>query len=302
MRRTGTPTRSSRVAGGFTLVELIVVIVIGSVMAATLTVFLRPALDSYVAVRQRADLVAQADTALRRMAREVRSAVPNSIRIPNDQCFEVVPTGGGGRLRTEPDTVNDSAPGCSPAADCAAPLDTTQANTALDVLTPLDTLPAAGDWLVIGNQSPEQVYGGSNRVALTSVTTPAVAYGRHRLAFAATQFPPGYDGTRFSWVPATQGPVFFLCSGADGSTDAQGNGKGRLLRLAGYGFNAGYPTGCPAASGAQVLANRVLSCQFVHDPTQGATQQSGFIWLQLTLARGGERSTLAYGVHVSNLP
>ena len=99
---------------GFSLVELVMVIVIGGVIAATLTVFLRPAMDNYLATRARADLTDQADTALRRMVRDVRLAVPNSIRTPGTQCFETVPTSAGGRFRSGPDTLNDSAPGCTP--------------------------------------------------------------------------------------------------------------------------------------------------------------------------------------------
>ena len=287
---------------GFTLVELILVIVIGGVMAATLTVFMRPALDSYLATRSRADLVAQADTALRRMVRDLRVAVPNSIRIPNSQCFELLPTASGGRYRMEPDTVNDSGPGCTPGADCSAPLDTTQPVTLFDVLTPLAATPAVGDAVVIGNQTPEQVYGGSNRATITQVGTPDARYGRHRIGIASTQFPSGYDGGRFVVVPAAQGPVFYVCSGADGSTDAQGNGRGTLVRLMGYGYNAGYPASCPSAATGHVLASHVLSCQFVHDPNQGATQQNGFVWLQLVLGRSGEQTTLAFGAHVDNAP
>ena len=75
-----------------------------------------------------------------------------------------------------------------------------------------------------------------------------------------------------------------------------------LVRLMGYGYNAGYPAGCPSVNSGHVLASHVLSCQFVHDPNQGATQQNGFVWLQLVLARSGERTTLAFGAHVDNAP
>jgi MSHA biogenesis protein MshO len=287
---------------GFTLVELVMVIVVLGVVGATLAAFLAPAVASYSASRSRAELAAEADGALRRMVQELRAAVPNSIRSPDAACFELVPTRSGGRFRTGPDTVNDSAAGCSPSATCAAPLDSTQATTSFDVLTPLASPPAVGDFVVVDNQNPGDVYAGSNRAAITSVATPAASQGQWRLGVASTQFPLGYDGARFVVVPGAQQAVFYVCSGADGSLNAQGQGKGTLYRLAGYGFNAAAPTSCPATTGAAVLATGVQRCRFVYDAAQGATQQNGFVSLQLELARNGETTSLLMGAHVVNTP
>jgi MSHA biogenesis protein MshO len=294
--------RSFNSSAGFTLIELILVIVIGSVLALTMTTFLLPAIEGYVATRSRAELADQADTALRRVLRDVRVAVPNSIRTPGSQCFEVVPSSAGGRLRMGPDTVNDAAPGCAPAADCAAGVDTSRATTVVDLLSALPVLPTIGDWLVAGNQSANDVYAGFSRAAISAISTPAAVFGRHRLSIAATQFPLGYDSGHFNLVANSQQAVFYFCSGADGTLDAEGNGKGSLLRLAHYGFNAAYPVACPAATGAVVVATRVRSCTFAYDPNQGGTQQSGFLWMQIDLARRGESVSLAAGAHVINTP
>jgi len=296
--RRGTRHRSA----GFTLIELVMVIVVGGIMAATLVVFFRPAMENYLASRARADLTDQADTALRRMLRDVRVAVPNSVRTPGASCFELVPSSAGGRARTAPDTVNDSAASCAPSSTCAAPLDNTQATTAFDVLTPMSTSPAVGDFVVVGNQNPADVYSGVNRALITSVSTAYPTFGRTRLGVASTQFPLGYDGGRFSIVPNAQRAVFYVCNGADGTLDASGNGKGTLYRLMNYGFNASYPGACPSTAGADVLATRVRSCSFVYDPNQGATQQNGFVWMQLEVARNNESAHLAMGAHVSNAP
>ena len=287
---------------GFTMIELVMVIVIMGLIAATLTVFFRPAMSSYLASRARADLTDQAETAIRRMVRDVRVAVPNSVRSPGSQCFEVIPTSTGGRYRSEPDTVNDAA-SCT-STTCSAPLDTTQASTVFDVLSPLSATPAVGDWVVVGNQNPADVYAGTNRGAVTAtvVASPNAAFGRHRITLASTQFPIGYNSGRFSIVPNAQRAVFYVCSGADGTLDASGSGKGTLFRLMDYGFNAAYPSACPATTGAAVLATRLRSCTFVYDPNQGATQQNGFVWMQLEVARNNESAHLAIGAHASNVP
>ncbi len=287
---------------GFTLIELVVAITLFGVLAGTLTVFLRPAIDSHLAARTRAELTAQAGHAMQRMQADARAAVPNSIRTPDAACFELIPTSTGGRYRRAADTVNDSGPSCAPATDCAAPLDTTQATTVFDVLTPLSTLPAAGDFVVVDNQNPGDVYAGHNRAAITAVATPAAAFGAHRLTVASTQFPSGYDGGRFVVVPAAQRAVFYVCSGADGTLDAAGHGKGTLWRLANYGFTASPPSACPSTAGAALLATDVRSCRFVYDPDLGATQRNGFVSMQLELARAGETVSLVFGAHVVNTP
>lgn len=301
------PTRSHN-ARGFTIVELIIVIVITGVIAVALMSVMRPALNAYVDTRARAEMADVTDSALRRMIRDVRLAVPNSIRIPSTQCFELVPTRGGGRYRMGPDTVRDEAAACppmaaSPGANCSAPLQTGQAVTAIDSLSEVSPAPAVGDFIVINNQSTNDVYEGSNRAALTGVATPApdALLGQHRFTIAATEFPAGYDGGRFTIVPANQPAVFYICDGADNSLDANGDGKGTLYRLK-RNLDATYPTSCPSVSGADVVARKIRKCTFVYNANQGATQQSGFIWMELAVARNGETAHLSVGGHVQNVP
>ena len=80
-----------------------------------------------------------------------------------------------------------------------------------------------------------------------------------------------------------------------------GVGTGTLYRLT-RAFNAAYPAGCPSTAGAAVLATRVKSCRFVYSPTAGATQQSGFVSMQLELERNNETVSLLLGAHVMNAP
>jgi MSHA biogenesis protein MshO len=301
------PSARARRQRGFTMVELIMVIVIMGVIGAAMTAFLRPALDAYFDGRLRADHADQADTALRRMLRDVRRAVPNSLRVPSAQCFELVPTTSGGRYRVAPDVSNDTPQGCASGSsnNCSAWIDPGNAAggaTVFDALTPLSSTPVVGDWVVINNQNSNDVYDGFNRSAITAVNpAPKSTQGVHRISMSALQVSPGYDGGRFQVVSKDEQSVFYICSGADGSVDASGNGKGTLYRLK-RNFTGTYPSSCPSTAGAKVLATRVKSCAFVYDPNQGATQQSGFLWMELKLSSNNESSTLAVGAHVLNVP
>jgi MSHA biogenesis protein MshO len=268
---------------GFTLVELVVVIVITGIMAASLTVFFVPAINTYFDSRRRAEMTDTADTALRRIGRDVRRAVPNSIRIVGSSCFELVPTKSGGLYRRAADIVN---------AD-ADPLDTSGTDTAFDVLSPLANPPVANDFVIIGNQNGNDVYTGATRGTVSGWAPAANAaqqltrVGRITLAPAA-QFPSGYDGGRFQVVDQFEQSVFYICDGA-----------GNLRRLV-RAFDPAYPAACPA--GGALLASNVSACTFTYNANPSATQGAGFLSMQINLTSGGETMGLSYGVHVSNVP
>lgn len=286
---------------GFTLVELIMVIVIMGIMASMITVFLKPAIDSYIDSRRRADLTDIADTAIRRMAQDIRRAVPNSVRSVSPTCFQLVPTIAGGRYRMAPNTTANpnfpatspdpylDPPMCAASTTCSAPLDTSQATTVFDVLTPLTTVPAKNDWIVVNNQNAGDVYAGNNRGQISAApTTPRATDGMHRIQIASTSFSNGYDGGRFVAVANAEQTVFYSC-------------VGNVLYRTVAAFTANQATTCAATTGATV-ATDVASCNFVYDPNQGATQQSGFVWMHLQLTRSSESVVMTHGVHVSNVP
>lgn len=278
-----------RQQSGFTLVELIIVLVLMTIIGATVAVFVRPAIEAYSDTRDRVTLGDMGDTALRRMVRDIRVAVPNSLRTPNEACFELVPTVAGGRYRMGPN-----------AADDAQWVNTSQATTGFDVLSTLSRTPAVNDFVVINNQNGNDVYSGSNRATISAVTTPTASQGKLRLTISSLQVSPGYDGGRFQVVSQNERSVFYVCNGAGLSADSQ-SGTGTLWRLK-RDFNATYPTACPSVTGATVLARNVSRCRFVYDPNKGATQQSGFVYLELDITRNGETATLSHGAHVLNVP
>ncbi len=94
-----------RTLSGFTLVEMIVVIVITGILAGVVAIFLRVPVEGYMDSARRAEMTDIADTALRRMGRDLRTAVPNSVRIPapaGSAYIEFLPTRDGGRYRADP--------------------------------------------------------------------------------------------------------------------------------------------------------------------------------------------------------
>ncbi|MDR1662705.1 MAG: type II secretion system GspH family protein [Azoarcus sp.] len=276
---------------GFSLLELIVVMMVMAILGVSAMTFFRPALDSYFDSRRRADLTDMADTALRRMSREVRIAVPNSVQIHGTDCFRFVRTLDGGRYRKAEDTTRDDSEA----------LDLTQISPRFDVLSPLQA--AAGGWLVIGNQTGSDVYAGYNRAAITGSAPVAPELGSIRLfidGMDSIHAPFSYTDGRFTLVPGDAPVVTYVCSGA-GLDAKTGTGTGALRRIAG-GFVPGETTlgACPV--GGDLLARHISACRFLYSPKHGATQQNGFVWMELELAEANEKVHLVHGGHIINLP
>jgi MSHA biogenesis protein MshO len=278
---------------GFTLVELIVVMVVVGVMAGILVLQIRPAMQSYLAIRQRANLTSQADAALRRIIAEVHAAVPNSLRYTwasaQAQCIEFVPTKDGGRFRTDIDTTNGQGNPLVPGA----------ATLKFDVLTDLDPADAKGDYIVVGNVNRDDAYDATKVGIIndTGVANPGVSKKTITLQ-AATAFPAGYEGGRFVVVPSNERAVTYTCANA--GTDSSGTGTGTIYRVAGYTPGATPWASCP--TGPAILATKVSDCSILYKENEGATQQSGYLQLRLGLADGGESAKLTMGAHVENAP
>ncbi len=64
-----------------TLIELVVTIAVGSIVVAFMAMFIVTPMQAYSAQTRRAELVDDADSALRFMGRDLRAALPNSVRV-----------------------------------------------------------------------------------------------------------------------------------------------------------------------------------------------------------------------------
>lgn len=82
---------------GFTLIEMIAVIVILSILAVMGGTFVVSSTNSYQASQARTRLVNTGRQAIERMSRQLRIALPYSVRLTNsNQCIEFMPIASGG--------------------------------------------------------------------------------------------------------------------------------------------------------------------------------------------------------------
>lgn len=87
-------------SAGFTLVEMVTVLVILGIVAAIGSSFLVTTVDSYRTTEVRTKLVARGRTAVEQMTRQLRLAVPNSLRVSaSGNCIEFLPLVAGGNYQ-----------------------------------------------------------------------------------------------------------------------------------------------------------------------------------------------------------
>jgi MSHA biogenesis protein MshO len=295
--------RAARHQTGFTLVEMIMVITITGVIAGMVAVFIRAPVDGSVDSARRAELTDQADVALRRMARDVRLALPNSLRVmetngattnvgtcgtANYVCYiEFIMTRSGGRYRDPSDG--------STAGDFLSFTDA--ADMTFDALGA--PAMAANDYLVVYNlgagSNPANAYnydtatntcriGGCN---VARITTPGANVTLGTNPFAAQVPPLPSPSARFQVVPANEQAVTFMCA-----TSLPAD----LRRFSGYGFNAAQA----APGGNSALLAGGVTCNVTY--AANATGRNGILYVNLTLTRGGESVTLFNQIHVDNAP
>ncbi len=282
----------------FTLVEMVIVLAITGAMAAAVALFLRWPFQAYLDTGRRADLSDVADTALRRMGRDLRIALPNSIRIAaagGTTYLEMLPTRTGGRYRAAVDSLG--------AGDI---LDFNAADLSFDMLGPFSVqpgqAPAAGDRVVVynlGAASPgADAYSGTNTNIIAN-TGPGTLPNESKIAFAAgaIRFPLASPGNRFQVITT---PVTYACT--PGAVNAAGDGTGTLTRTFGYAINAAQPTP-PAGGTTSLMANNVFLCNFTYQPLAGsATARNAVVSMRIEITRSNKTVSLYNEVHVNNAP
>lgn len=281
---------------GFTLIEAVVVMVITGILATMMFSFLKFPVRNYFSGVARAAAADAADTSMRRIARDLRLALPNSIRHnPAGTYIEYLETKVGLRYLGDDDV--NSAGGDVLSWDDPA-------KTLFSVVVaefPTGSLtPTTNDYIVIynlgENQEPGNAYSDcSSACNITKIQQVDSAGYKLRMTtnVFAGQTAAGValksPGKRFHVVT---GPVTYRCDTA----------TGRLIRYWDYPIATGLSTP-PVGGKSAILAENLTGCSFTYATM--ANQRSALVGIRLDFQIQDETKgivSLYHQIHVSNTP
>ena len=274
---------------GFTLIEMVMVIVILGIVGGMVAVFMKSPIDAYFASARRAGLTDVADTTVRRMARDIQRALPNSLSTPNNQCIEFIATKTGARYRE-----SDITPGDGTA------LDFISVDNQFNMLGNNNELPpdqriAVGDVLVVYNLGipGSNAYQQDNTATVTAVGTPTVSPSVETpITTTTTRTTPlllASDSKRFQVVPANENIVSYVCSA--------GNLHRTTRALDAFGAVTPSAT-CPASG--PILARNLSLCSFDYSGSDLA--RNALVRLVIQITESQETVSLQQEIHMSNTP
>lgn len=287
---------------GFTLVELVIVIALSAVVLVMITVVLKRPLDAYIDQSRRGELVELASLALNRAARDIRLAVPNSVRQSADgRTLEMLNTLNAGRYvsnRAGSDGLRFSAElsGCETAnGRCDG----------FQVLDPNFDVSGAR-WLVVynlgassgGNPSAGAnvwAYANPGVITPTGVSFAAAANATSRETQVSLN---GLTSAGFTFAYPSPQRRFYLADQVIGYRCEPAAEGGQLARYTRMTLTATAPSTLPAD--AARVAPYVTGCLISYQP--GTPQRPGLVTLSLTLTQEGESITLQQQVKVDNAP
>ena len=290
---------------GFTLVETIIAIAILGVVAVISSTFIAGAFNSYFSSVRRAEMVTTADVAVQRLAREVKLAVPNSLRMQDSAgnipcstgtCYiEFVPTKSGGTYRNNGDG--------STAGNFLCNAMTGTINTTFDVLGPgLATTPAiaANDFIVIDNDanlpSGTDVYGAVGSGSRTLILTASLASPNSMTISSAfttnSTIICNYQNNRYQVIDQNIQAVTYSCPMTT---------PGAITRYAAYGFNSSQITS-GLTGGVTVAGNTTYPATCTATYNANAQERNGILSFAITITSGGETITVFRQIHVDNSP
>ena len=258
-------------AHGFTLIELVVVITVMGILSLGTVRFITDAADGYAGTVRRTELGSTARLAAERISRELRNALPNSVRV-SGSCLEFIPVEGGSTYLNVPVSI---------------------ASTTFDVVPPISVAPTNGARIAVFPDTTGTVYTLGDPGVISppaNFAAPDVNNVVRVTLTAAHRFPFESPERRF----------FLLREPLSYCVD-----QNRLWRYQGYAFQSvqptagSLPTGMP---GRSLIGEDVVSSTTPFSLTSATLTRNAEVGIDLDFQDGADSVRIHHLVQLRNVP
>lgn len=261
---------------GFSLLEMVVVLILSSILMAVVAMIMRFPIDAYYDTLRRGQLGNAAASAAARMSDEIRQGLPNSLRQHDfgqaSNCIEFIPLAASAVYRQ------------TAASDGSGdPLTFNVADNSFDLLSAgqLPDFSSATFHVVIYNLGipGANAYDAASRasIAASGSSTSHIKLAQSR------KFPLPSPNNVLHIIPDQS--VIYSCH------------DGKLLRST-QTLSTTLPTSCPQTG--TLMADRVAQCGFFYN--QGSTANTGLLSLRIALQDKDEQLIIYRDIGVDNVP
>ncbi len=276
-------------ARGFTLVEMVTVLLLLSILMVGTVRYITHSAEGYAIAVRSSDLAAHGRLAVERLQRELRNALPGSVRTDVNQCIEFLPVIAGTQYLDVPD-----ADGVNTALDFPQ-IGGGAASNRFSVVTPEVDVSSAAN-VAVYPVSTAQVYSVSPTASLNGYVSIAANGTSSRISDVTMtdshRFPHGSPSRR---VFFTGSPVTWCVL-----TSAFGASAGQLRRYAGYGFNVVQAQ--PALASSTVVSEGIDTSNPVFTYHPGSPERSAIVQVTFQVSRADQTMTLSHEVQIRNAP
>jgi len=252
---------------GFTLIELIMVIVILGILALGTTRYIVQSMEQYTQSADRAKLIAAGRIAVEKMTRRLRNALPNSVRVSaSGSCIEYFPVLG------------------ATSYEGVLPVPVSTLVTASFALSS-----AAQNYAVIAALAPSELYKDSYSASEVIAQTTFTATG------ARTDIPL-QSAHSFTRTSPTQ-RVYLV-----GTPERFCASNNALTFYSGYNIDHSFVEGSPGGTATLIAESIDVTDPQMFEYVPGTQVRNALVNVSLNLLRSGDPVKITHRVQIRNVP
>ncbi len=256
---------------GFTLIELISVVVILALISGLGATFIVKSVDSYTDLQERTNMVQHSRVVVEQMTRQLRTALPNGVRVSTSgNCIEFLPVVAASNYIGEvPDPENGAS-----------------ATSSVSVIS-MTINSSSPEHVIIAPYASTEVYTSADPAARVDLGTLGSSPYTSIPLGSSHQFLRNSVDKR---IFITEDPRRFCLSGSN------------LYKYYGYGLSTATLGDTDPGGSSAIMANAVSTASTAFALSSGSEDRNATIDINLSFTQGSQTLAVTHTVFIRNVP